>query len=112
MKKIFLIVIMLISVAAIGQNSVETGGEDEIKELIRNSFQHIFSNLELEALDDYCTEDFLLLETGEVWDMERMRAYFKEAGERETKVKRLNSFDFIRIEIEGKMALVAYHNKA
>lgn len=112
MKRIFQIVVMFMSVAAIGQNSVETGSENEIKELIKNSFQHIFSDLDLEALDDYCTEDFLLLETGEVWNMEKMRAYLKQAGERKTEVKRINSFDFIKVEIEGKLASVAYYNKA
>ncbi|MGI0106842.1 DUF4440 domain-containing protein [Salinimicrobium sp. WS361] len=112
MKRIFQVVIMFMTAAAIGQNSVETGSEEEVKELIKNSFQHIFSDLDLKALDVYCTQDFLLLETGEVWNMEKMRGYLTQAGERKTEVKRVNSFDFIRIEIEGNMASVAYYNKA
>ncbi len=98
-------------ITAMSQNS-ELKKEDQIKELISNSFQKIFSDLDPQALDTYCTQDFLLLETGEVWDMERMRNYLDRASEQKSKVIRFNSFDFIEIKIEGKMAWVAYHNKA
>ncbi len=98
-------------ITAMSQNS-ELNKEDQIKELISNSFQKIFSDLDPQALDTYCTQDFLLLETGEVWDMDKMRNYLDRASEQESKVIRFNSFDFIEIKIEGKMAWVAYHNKA
>lgn len=112
MKRILsLLMIILGTMSAVGQNSTETG-EDQIKDLIRDSFQKIFSDLDPQALDTYCTEDFLLLETGEVWDMEKMRNYLMRAGERTTEVKRFNSFDFIEVEIDGNMAWVAYYNKA
>lgn len=111
MKRIFQLLIMFIGITAMSQNS-ELKKEDQIKELISNSFQKIFSDLDPEALDTYCTQDFLLLETGEVWDMERMRNYLDRASEQKSKVIRFNSFDFIEIKIEGKMAWVAYHNKA
>ena len=93
------------------QNS-ELKKEDQIKELITNSFQKIFSDLDPQSLDTYCTQDFLLLETGEVWDMDKMRNYLDRASKQKSKVIRFNSFDFIEIKIEGKMAWVAYHNKA
>ena len=93
------------------QNS-EMKKEDQIKELISNSFQKIFSDLDPQSLDTYCTQDFLLLETGEVWDMDKMRNYIDRASKQKSKVIRFNSFDFVEIKIEGKMAWVAYHNKA
>ena len=111
MKRIFQLLIMFIGITAMSQNS-GLNKEDQIKELISNSFQKIFSDLDPEALDTYCTQDFLLLETGEVWDMKRMRNYLDGASEQESKVIRFNSFDFIEIKIEGKMAWVVYHNKA
>ena len=98
-------------ITVMSQNS-ELKKEDQIKELISNSFQKIFSDLDPQALDTYCTQDFLLLETGEVWDMDKMRNYLDRASEQESKVIRFNSFDFIEIKIEGKMAWVDYHNKA
>ncbi len=111
MKRIFQVLIICLATTAIGQNS-EKNKEEQIKDLIKNSFQEIFSDMNPQALDTYCTPDFLLLETGEVWDMEKMRNYIKSAGEQKSQVKRINSFDFIEIKIEGKMAWVAYHNKA
>ena len=111
MKKIFPILILFLTATAVGQTS-ETTDEEQIKELIENTFQGIFSDLDPQALDVYLTEGFLLLETGEVWDMEKMRNYVEKAGERKSTVKRLNYFEFIEIKIEGKMAWVAYHNKA
>lgn len=111
MKKAFQILILFMALTATGQHS-EKNGEEQIKELIEDSFQHIFSDLDVQALETYCTEDFLLLETGEVWDMEKMRNYVKQAAEHQSQVIRINSFDFIEIKIEGDMAGVAYHNKA
>ncbi|WP_282018435.1 DUF4440 domain-containing protein [Salegentibacter mishustinae] len=111
MKRIFQLLIIFMGITAMSQNS-ELNKEDQIKELISNSFQKIFSDLDPQALDTYCTQDFLLLETGEVWDMDKMRNYLDRASEQESKVIRFNSFDFIEIKIEGKMAWVAYHNKA
>ena len=98
-------------ITVMSQNS-EMKKEDQIKELISNSFQKIFSDLDPQSLDTYCTQDFLLLETGEVWDMNKMRNYLDRASKQKSKVIRFNSFDFIEIKIEGKMAWVAYHNKA
>jgi|TARA_R100000501_G_C2547231_1_gene63440 hypothetical protein len=102
---------MFIGISVMSQNS-ELKKEDQIKELITNSFQKIFSDLDPQSLDTYCTQDFLLLETGEVWDMDKMRNYLDRASKQKSKVIRFNSFDFIEIKIEGKMAWVAYHNKA
>ena len=109
MKRIFPLLMLFLTATAVGQTS-ETTDEVLIKELIENTFQGIFSDLDLQALDVYLTEDFLLLETGEVWDMEKMRNYLKSAGKSQT--KRVNSFDFIEIKIAGKMAWVAYYNTA
>ena len=111
MKRIFQLLIMFMGITVMSQNS-EMKKEDQIKELISNSFQKIFSDLDPQALDTYCTQDFLLLETGEVWDMDKMRNYLDRASKQKSKVIRFNSFDFIEIKIEGKMAWVAYHNKA
>ena len=111
MKRVFQFLIFFVATAALGQGPANHQ-EEQIKDLIRNSFQKIFSDLDPEGLDTYLTEDFLLLENGEVWDMEMMRDYLKRSAARKSEVERINSFDFIEIEIEGDMAWVAYYNKA
>lgn len=111
MKKVVQVFIFLMTAIVMGQHSGKTGKE-QIKDLIEDTFQEVFSDLNPQALDKYCTEDFLLLETGEVWDMQKMRKYVRKSGEQRSAVKRINSFDFIKINIEGNMAWVAYYNKA
>lgn len=44
--------------------------------------------------------------------MEKMRSYVKQASTQKNEVERINSFNFLEIKIEGKMAWVAYRNKA
>lgn len=112
MKKIFTVLVMLmVTVTAVAQTPDE-GGEDRIKDLISDSFQDFFSDFQPGSLEKHFTKDFLLLETGEVWDVEMMRNYMDRAREQNRQTKRVNSFEFIEIKIEGKMAWVAYYNKA
>jgi hypothetical protein len=109
--RVFQFLVMFIGLTALGQNSNMTS-EDQLKDLIEDSFQNIFSDMELQALETYCTQDFLLLENGEVWDIEKMRNYLKRSRKQNTEVERINSFDFVEINIKGKMAWVAYYNTA
>ena len=102
---------MLITASATSQTSKEAQ-ESLIKALVRDSFQEIFSENEQEKLSTYYTEDFILLENGEVWDLEIIRGYMQKAAERDRLPDRINSFEFIEIKIEGKMAWTAYHNNA
>lgn len=112
MKRTFqLLLVFFLSASAVGQTANKSN-ETQIKDLIIDSFQDIFSDLEPETLTNYYTEDFLLLENGEVWDNEIIANYMKQAKMRESRPERINSFVFIEIKIEGKMAWVAYHNKA
>ena len=112
MKKYFqLLLLLFITTSAAGQTAKEEN-EAHIKDLIIDSFQEIFSDLDPEGLENHCTEDFLLLETGEVWDMEMMRDYLARAKGQKNRSERINSFDFVKIRIEGDMAWVAYFNNA
>lgn len=105
------LLLLFITAPAIGQTSDETT-ETLLKDLIVDSFQEIFSDLDLEALNRYYTNDFLLLETGEVWDMDMMRDYMTGAKGQQGRPERVNSFDFVKIRVEDKMAWIAYFNEA
>ena len=102
---------MLIGTSAVAQTSNGTD-EAQLKNLIINSFEDIFSNLDTESIGKYYTEDFLLLENGEVWDNEIITDYMNRAKKRESRPERINSFDFIEIKIRDEMAWLAYHNNA
>ena len=102
---------MLLSIPALAQTSAEKE-EQEIKDLISNSFQEIFSENKQDRLLAYYTEDFLLLENGEVWDMDIIRNYMEKAAAKDRTRERINSFEFIETKISGNTAWTAYHNKA
>lgn len=56
------------------------------------------------------TTDVTILEHGIVWNLDTLRAYFKQP--RPADFKRVNSFDFFQTEADGRMAFVSYHNTA
>ena len=61
-------------------------------------------------LKEHCTADFLLLEVGEVWNMDTLIS--KISRMRHVNFKRVNTFSFIRTEQQGDIAWTSYHNTA
>ena len=112
MKRICQFILMLLITASATSQTLKEADRSLIKALIRDSFQEIFSENEQEKLSTYYTEDFILLENGEVWDLKIIRSYMQKAAEMDRMPERINSFEFIEIKIEGKMAWAAYHNNA
>lgn len=109
MRRIFLLVSII--VLSINFSVAQTSSEEEkIKVLITESFDKIFSAKELSAVSDYYTDDFLLLEQGEVWNMAKIHRTLQMM--KNDTAKRINSFDFIKVEVTGNSAWVAYHNTA
>lgn len=106
-----LLLFFLLSLPTVAQTSP---AEDEqlIKDLIVNSFQEILSENKQEKLQEYFTDDFLLLEDGEVWDMGVIRSYMEKAAAMERLPERINAFEWIEVKISGDMAWTAYHNTA
>ena len=108
MKNILILFAFLFSTTAFSQSSDEL----QIEQLIQNSFDEIFSNYEVDKLIDFYTEDFLLLEQGEVWNMAIIRDYLTKAKSNLNPPTRTNRFEFIKTDVEGDRAWVAYHNYA
>ncbi len=103
--------IFFITASAFCQSSAETE-EQKIMDLITNSFQEILSENKKEKLQQYYTEGFLLLENGEVWDLEKIRNMMDMAAGMDQLPERVNTFNFIELKISGNMAWIAYHNNA
>ncbi len=103
--------LFLITASAFCQSS-EEADKQLIMNLIEDSFQEILSENKKEKLYQYYTNDFLLLEDGEVWDLDIIKGYMDKAAEMDPMPQRINSFKYIEIKISGDMAWTAYHNKA
>lgn len=112
MRILVLILIFSISrLVLVGQPSFDADRE-LVKQVIIDSFEDVLTNLELDKINDYYTEDFLLLENGEVWNNDSIRHYLSRALANDSKPIRTNKFEFIDVKIDGNSAWVAYQNYA
>lgn len=92
--------------------------EEAVKQVIEDAFNHIFSELNPDVIEDYFTPDFILLEDGKVWNNDSIRFFLREQvlphveklKEENHTLERINRFDFIKISFSGNGAWVAYRN--
>lgn len=112
MKKIFFFILFVsFSNFLIGQS--KSSGEEELaKQLIKGSFEEVWSNLDVEKVKEYHTDDFLLLEDGVVWNNDSIINYQHRALQTIGNTKRHNKFDFVKVEKSGNSIWLAYHNYA
>lgn len=111
--KNLLLVILLVSIQTLGYSqSISPSDQDEVKQLIIDCFQHIWSNMDSTKLDQYHTDDYLLLEHGEVWNNDTIKNYMRRALSSEVRSTRENKFEFIKIERYGNAVWIAYENWA
>lgn len=110
MKRITLLLLTL--TFSIVTSAQDTTTEDQLKALISGSFDAIFSGLDATKIKEFYTDDFILLEHGEVWTNQTITDYTKRAKTQTPLQTRHNRFEFISIKIEGNMAWLAYHNYA
>jgi len=103
MKK--LIIFTLVILAAL-----PSFAQKETPEAVVNKFFEALSKLDEGALRATSTTDFLLLEDGEVWTIDTLVAKINAMKGRE--VKRVNELKFVKTEVNGNTAWVAYHNTA
>ena len=68
------------------------------------------SLLNADTLKYYSTADFQLLEDGQIWNMDTL--INKIMPRRNSKIERLNHFEFIRTVRSRNMAWVSYNNSA
>jgi len=112
MKSLIAIVIMMFFTSiSFAQTSNETD-KTVITNLVIESFDKIWSELNSKNIEKYYTSDFLLLENGEIWNNDSISNYLNNAILRKPNPKRLNTIEIIDIKIANGMAWIAYHNYA
>lgn len=102
--------LLLLQFPVIAQPSA--ADEQQVKDLIIDSFQEILSENKQDKIPQYYTDDFILLEDGEVWDLKIIRDVMDKMAGMDKVPERINSFEFLEVKISGDMAWTAYHNKA
>jgi rhodanese-related sulfurtransferase len=83
--------------------------KDSIEASISKFFDGL-SEINADKLKAYTTADFMVLESGEVWNMDTL--VNKISPLKNSGIQRLNKFEFIRTEQKGNIAWVSYHNTA
>ncbi len=92
--------------------SVTSEEEKEIKKLVQGIFDDVWGGLDSTKILDYHTEDFIILENGELWNNSDVKNYVRNSLNQTIIHKRENSFDFISMEKQGTSIWAAYHNYA
>ena len=93
-------------------NSLSAEETQAAKDLIQGAFDDLWGGVDSTKILDYHTEDFIILEQGEIWDNNRIKEYMRSQLERPDRPKRLNMMDYISIEKYGNSIQIAYFNDA
>jgi ketosteroid isomerase-like protein len=111
MKNYSCLLFLLLTTHSFAQTSTESD-EKQVRQLIQDSFDGIFSAFDSDLLPNFYTPDFLLFEQGEIWDMAFIQNYLTRAKANPNPSIRTNRFEFIQTKVEGNRAWVGYWNYA
>lgn len=106
-----LLLLIFLSSNAFAQSRVKSQ-EQQIQELILQSFNEIWSDLNASKMEKFYTTDFLALENGMVWNNDSIRARLEVALHRNPLPQRENSIELISIKVFEGRAWIAYKNHA
>jgi len=113
MKHLIILLSLFTASLSIGQSTeVSPTEQAEIKALVQGIFDDVWGGLDSTKILDYHTEDFIILENGELWDNADITAYVRNSLKNKVIHKRENSFEYISMEKQGSSIWAAYHNYA
>lgn len=119
MKYLSLLIIMLFC-SCTADTPTPTSSSKEITEvekkiamdLVQGAFDDLWAGVDSTKILDYHTEDFIILEQGEVWDNDRIKQYMRGQLAKEDRARRVNLMKYITIEKYGPSMQIAYRNYA
>jgi hypothetical protein len=112
LKVLFIFILILTSCQKKITETDVTADFKVVEQVVQHVFDDIWSAKKAELLTKYHTEDFILLEHGEVWTNDTIANWCERAKKRDQGIKRINSFDFFEAKREGNRIWMAYHNYA
>ncbi len=97
----------------ISSSETVTTEERQIAEtLIQGAFDNLWSGFDSTKIENYHTDDFIILENGEVWDNQRIKVFMKKQLAIENRAVRTNKMDYISMEKYGQAIYMSYFNFA
>lgn len=112
MKNSSLLALLLLFSTFSFAQSLSAADKEAAKQLVIDSFEDIWSDLDAEKIPLYHTDDFIILEQGVVWTNDSIRNYQSMELQSGRNLKRHNKFDFVKVEEKGDAIWLAYHNYA
>lgn len=106
MKHRFLILSMLVSINIFSQQKNDS---TEIIDLLKQDYKTMVG-MDIKKHMTNCTEDYLLIEDGEIWNMEIEADYYRKNAHRI--IERKDHFDFTYIKILDNTAYAVYNLKS
>jgi len=106
MRHRFLILSLLVSINIFSQQKNDS---TEIIQLLKEDYKTMV-NMDIKRHMNNCTEDYLLIEDGEVWNMEKESDFYRKNASRT--IERKDHFDFKYIKIVGNIAYTVYNLKS
>lgn len=82
------------------------------KDLIQGAFDDLWAGVDSSKISDYHTDDFIILEQGEIWDNDRIKVYMRNQLAKPGRAKRSNRMEYISIDKYGESIQIAYYNYA
>ena len=94
--KILFVFILILTSCKKEKETASNSNEDfkAVEQIVQGVFDDIWSDKKAELITKYHTDDFILLEHGEVWTNDTIANWCIRAKKRDIGVKRINSFDF------------------
>lgn len=106
MKYRMLIFFFFVSLNIFSQKKNDT---TEIIQLLKEDYKTMVTH-DSKKHTEFCTTDYLLIEDGEIWNMEmEVESYRKNANRI---IERTDNFDFKYIKVEGNTAYAVYNLKS
>lgn len=111
---LFSILILACQNQKIDNDSIVISAEETqiAKDLIQGAFDDLWGGVDSTKINLYHTEDFIILEHGEIWDNDRIKVFMRKQLAKENRPKRINKMDYISIEKHGEAINIAYYNDA
>jgi len=101
---------MLMAAAALPKVLAATDGEvSSVKQLVIDWYRIYYTDLDKDAYRKLLTEDYLLLENGEIFDAEKDLSLMPTP---EDEYRRNDTFDFHSVKIQGDTAYSVYFLKS
>ena len=111
--KYLFVIVLFIQCTSTQKESEKTITSSEVeiaKNLIQGSFDDLRGGADSTKILNYHTEDFVILEHGEIWDNDRIKEFMRSKLARPVQYKRINKMDYISIDKYGESMQIAYWN--